>query len=76
MQGGDERCRVNLHDMLEKREDVNTDALSKYIEKADMIVAAVGENRYFCGEGCNRVDVGLPKEQEEFVYQLCKQENQ
>ena len=72
MQGGDELCRVNLHDMLEKREDVNTDALSKYIEKADMIVAAVGENRYFCGEGCNRVDVGLPKEQEEFVYQLCK----
>lgn len=38
---------------------------------SDIIIAAVGENRYLCGECRDREDVGLPGEQEKLVEQLC-----
>lgn len=40
-------------------------------KESDVIIAAMGENRYLCGEGCDRRDVDLPGEQEKFVEELC-----
>lgn len=40
-------------------------------EESDMIIAAVGENRYLCGECCDRETVRLPGEQEKLVEELC-----
>jgi len=38
--------------------------------ESDVIIAAMGENRYLCGEGRDREDVRLPGEQEAFVKRL------
>lgn len=38
--------------------------------ESDVIVAAMGENLYLCGEGRKRDDIRLPGEQEEFVKKL------
>lgn len=40
-------------------------------KESDIIVAAVGENRYLCGECCDRESVCLPGEQEKLVEELC-----
>ena len=37
---------------------------------SDVVIAAMGENRYLCGEGRDREDVRLPGEQEAFVQKL------
>ncbi len=37
---------------------------------SDLVIAAMGENRYLCGEGRDRADVRLPGEQEGFVKRL------
>lgn len=42
----------------------------KIAEQSDVIIAAVGENIYLCGEGRERKGIKLPGEQEEFVEQL------
>ena len=42
----------------------------KIAAESDVIVAAMGENLYLCGEGRKRDDVRLPGEQEEFVKKL------
>jgi beta-glucosidase len=49
-----------------------TDAAAalKLAAKSDVIIAAMGENRYLCGEMKDRADVGLPGEQAKFVQQL------
>jgi beta-glucosidase len=49
-----------------------TDAAAalKLAGASDVIVAAMGENRYLCGETKDRTDVRLPGEQEKFVQQL------
>lgn len=38
--------------------------------ESDVVIAAMGENRYLCGEGRDREDVRLPGEQEAFVQKL------
>ena len=38
--------------------------------ESDIVIAAMGENRYLCGEGRDRADVRLPGEQEAFVQKL------
>ena len=45
-------------------------AALKLAAKSDVIIAAMGENRYLCGETKDRADVRLPGEQEKFVQQL------
>ncbi|ARV16957.1 hypothetical protein BTO07_16120 [Polaribacter sp. SA4-12] len=42
----------------------------KIAEESDVIIAAVGENIYLCGEGRKRKGIRLPGEQEAFVEQL------
>ncbi|WP_109829644.1 glycoside hydrolase family 3 N-terminal domain-containing protein [Reichenbachiella versicolor] len=42
----------------------------KYAEQSDVIIAAVGENIYLCGEGRQRKGIRLPGEQEAFVEKL------
>ncbi len=42
----------------------------KLAAQSDVIVAAMGENRYLCGETKDRADVRLPGDQEKFVQQL------
>ncbi len=39
-------------------------------KESDVIIAAMGENRYLCGEGRDRKDIRLAGEQEEFVKKL------
>lgn len=41
-----------------------------YARKSDVIIAAVGENIYLCGEGRERKGIRLPGEQEAFVQKL------
>ncbi len=38
--------------------------------ESDVVIAAMGENRYLCGEGRDREDVRLPGDQEAFVQKL------
>ena len=40
-------------------------------KESDLIIAAVGENRYLCGECCDRENVCLPGDQEKLVEELC-----
>jgi len=42
----------------------------KIAAESDVIVAAMGENLYLCGEGRKRDDIRLPGDQEEFVKRL------
>ncbi len=41
-------------------------------KKSDVIIAAVGENTYLCGENREREGIRLPGEQEQFVEQLIE----
>lgn len=43
-----------------------------YANESDIIIAAVGENIYLCGEGRERKGIRLPGEQEAFVEQLLE----
>jgi len=42
----------------------------EYAKNSDVIIAAMGENRYLCGEGRDRKDIRLAGEQEAFVQKL------
>ena len=42
----------------------------KYARESDVIIAAVGENLYLCGEGRERKGIRLPGDQEAFVEKL------
>ncbi|BAX81869.1 glycoside hydrolase family 3 N-terminal domain-containing protein [Labilibaculum antarcticum] len=48
----------------------NPEKAIEYAVNSDVIIAAMGENRYLCGEGRNRNDIRLAGEQEEFVQKL------
>lgn len=43
-------------------------------EESDVVIAAVGENMYLCGEGRGRKGIRLPGKQEEFVKELLATE--
>ncbi len=67
---GDEREK-NVVEISSK--DFGLSNPERAIEKAkqsDVIIAAMGENRYLCGEGRNRQDIRLAGEQEDFVRKL------
>ncbi|MEH0152497.1 glycoside hydrolase family 3 N-terminal domain-containing protein [Limibacter armeniacum] len=42
----------------------------QYAQESDVIIAAMGENRYLCGEGRNRSNIRLAGQQEAFVKEL------
>ncbi|UZO82293.1 glycoside hydrolase family 3 C-terminal domain-containing protein [Aquimarina sp. ERC-38] len=44
----------------------------KFATQSDVIIAAMGENLYLCGEGRERKGIRLPGSQEAFVEQLLK----
>lgn len=56
---------------LEKIPPTNLEAALKLAAESDVIIAAMGENRYLCGEGVDRKDVRLPGEQEKFLQRLA-----
>ncbi len=51
--------------------ETNWERAIELAKESDVILAAMGENRYLCGECCNRETVGLPGDQERFVQELC-----
>ncbi|ANQ51879.1 beta-glucosidase [Flammeovirga sp. MY04] len=67
---GDEREKkvVELSSIPTTREDY-LKALS-IAQESDVIIAAMGENRYLCGESRSRKDIRLAGEQEQFVKDL------
>ena len=73
-EGGDERAWDYdlLHRKVDAGEKADTrDALSK-ARRADVIVAAMGENVMLCGENRDRRGLRLPGRQEQFVEDLIK----
>ena len=46
------------------------DKAMEYAKSSDVIIAAMGENLYLCGEGRTRTSITLPGRQEEFVKAL------
>lgn len=72
--GGDSRANMlrRMRRRVETGEEVN---LEKALEKAaesDVIIAAVGENLFLCGENRDRETLRLPGEQEAFVEKLIE----
>ncbi|OHX66606.1 glycoside hydrolase family 3 N-terminal domain-containing protein [Flammeovirga pacifica] len=65
---GDER----ENNVIELQSDYSTDynKAIDYASKSDVIIAAMGENRYLCGESRSRSDIRLAGKQEEFVKDL------
>ncbi len=68
--GGDERAQGNKKYPLEKTAETNFNHAVELAKNSDVIIAAMGENRYLCGECCNRDNVNLAGEQESFVRAL------
>lgn len=67
---GDARTKKANRQPLEVTPETDFDAALSKAAQSDIILAAVGENRYLCGEGTSRDDVHLPGEQETYVQQL------
>lgn len=68
---GDERGAQITKEPLEDIPVTDWEKAMEIAKESDVIIAAMGENRYLCGEGCNREDVRLPGDQEAFVRELC-----
>ncbi len=56
---------------LEKTPPTDPEAAVRLAADSDLIIAAMGENRYLCGEGVDCQDVRLPGEQESFIKRLA-----
>ncbi len=69
-EGGDLRARSAPRKPMEAIPKTDTDQALKVAANSDVIIAAMGENRYLCGETRDRQDVRLPGEQEKFVQKL------
>lgn len=71
-EGGDERAweYALLHRKVDAGEEANREEALAMAKKADVIVAAVGENVMLCGENRDRKSLRLPGKQEQFVEEL------
>ena len=69
-QGGDERVRSLNVRRLESEDYTDWEEAVETASRNDVIVAAMGENIYLCGENRRRVGIRLPGDQEEFVKDL------
>lgn len=67
---GDQRARANAKHPLELHPAPDLDRALKLAADSDVVVAAVGETRYLCGESVGRKGIALPGEQQQFVQQL------
>lgn len=67
----DDRLRSGQRIPIEKTPPTDLDAALRLAASSDVIIAALGENRYLCGEGVDRRDVRLPGEQEKFLERLA-----
>ena len=69
-QGGDQRVRALHVRKLESDDYTDWDDAVKVAARNDVIVAAMGENVYLCGENRRRAGIRLPGDQEAFVKAL------
>ena len=69
-QGGDQRVRALHVRRLESDDYTNWDDAVKVAARNDVIIAAMGENVYLCGENRRRAGIRLPGDQEAFVKAL------
>ena len=69
-EGGDQRVRALTVRKIESDDYTNWDDAIKVAARNDVIVAAMGENVYLCGENRRRVGIRLPGDQEAFVKAL------
>ena len=69
-EGGDQRVRALNVRKLESDDYTNWDDAVKVAARSDVIVAAMGENVYLCGENRRRAGILLPGDQEAFVKAL------
>lgn len=67
---GDEREKKVVEISSKDFGTPNPEQAIKYAAESDVIIAAMGENRYLCGESRNRADFRLAGKQEEFVKSL------
>lgn len=70
--GGDERGKTANRKPLEKTAEINFKRTLEKAQASDVIVVAVGENRYLCGEGTEREEITLPGNQEKYVEMLIE----
>lgn len=67
----DPRLREGQRRPLEKLPPTDVEAALRLAASSDLIIAAMGENRYLCGEGVDHQNVTLPGEQERFIERLA-----
>ena len=67
---GDQRVRALTVRTIESDDYTNWDDAVKVAARNDVIVAAMGENVYLCGENRRRAGIRLPGDQEAFVKAL------
>lgn len=70
LEGGDERARHMMLRKIDSPDPTDWKAAVKLAAASDVIVAAVGENVYLCGENRARNGIRLPGDQEKFVKEL------
>ena len=70
--GGDSRVEMlrRMRRRVETGEEINLDKAIAQAQESDVIIAAVGENLFLCGENRDRGGLRLPGEQEAFVEKL------
>ena len=69
-EGGDQRVRALHVRKLESDDYTDWDDAVKVAARNDVIIAAMGENVYLCGENRRRAGIRLPGDQEAFVKAL------
>lgn len=69
-EGGDERVRHLFVRKLDSPDPTDWDEAVRLAASNDVIIAAMGENVYLCGENRRRVGIRLPGDQEAFVKAL------
>lgn len=70
MKGGDARTRLLPVRRLESSDPTDWKSAIKLASESDVIIAAMGENIFLCGENRSRSSIRLPGEQEQFVKDL------
>ena len=68
--GGDARVSGMRMRRIESADPTDRDAALRLASRSDIIIAAMGENVYLCGENRARNGIRLPGDQEEFVRSL------
>ncbi|MFZ4456471.1 MAG: glycoside hydrolase family 3 N-terminal domain-containing protein [Bacteroidales bacterium] len=67
---GDDRLSKVKTILFKDIQQPNLENALKIATESDVVIAAMGENVYLCGEGRERKNIRLPGEQEAFVQQL------